>query len=200
MRQWIEIKADEDSVRVKNNEKITIDQFIFSEDGSKWQLRNTPSCGLHICKFSKDNDYLYTVQLKPGYTYKLGPSYGHRLITPEEEKDPVKRVLRKHNVSINRLKKLKDEEPASFRVINVDLDKEPSGSRCMNFVTDGTSIPEIDGAYCVGEITDCKYTIQYFTKKESNGKRKNFIDSVFVKRNANLQELDEQIDKILAYK
>jgi len=67
-------------------------------------LRKTKSGWLGIRKTST-NKVAYKIHMKKNNIYKLGPHYGHRVVEPSEERDPIKRVLREFGIPIRRLRK-----------------------------------------------------------------------------------------------
>ncbi len=57
-----------------------------------------------VRRFSGGGKWAYDCQLEQPGQYNFGPTYGHRVIQPNEEKDPNKRVLRVFEISVSRLR------------------------------------------------------------------------------------------------
>lgn len=67
------------------------------------ELRETKKAGLHIVRLSSSGRFVYALRLTQPGEYRLGPSFGHRVKPVTEEKDPILRVLRRHNVPVSHL-------------------------------------------------------------------------------------------------
>ena len=101
------------------------------------ELRHTKRAGLHIVRLSGSGGFSYSVRLRQSGEYRFGPSYGHRVKTPAEEKDPIRRVLRELDLGV---KILMRETAESIFVSEhyADLFRAyPEGSTAWRWFTDG---------------------------------------------------------------
>lgn len=138
-----------------------------SKTGLAYELRHTPIVGRHIVAFKSSgspDSYLYTVRCNRPGTYYLGPKFGYRKKDVSEECDPVKQVLRKWGVSVDKVHICN----SSILVRRSDDKTEPlRGSRLYWYITDAEQIKETDRRFCrVSDIlTDFSYVIEVSEEK-----------------------------------
>ena len=65
------------------------------------ELKKTKKAGLHVVRYSGSGNFTYVLKLHKDGDYILGANYGHRKKSPEEEKEPIKRVLRELEIPLS---------------------------------------------------------------------------------------------------
>jgi hypothetical protein len=152
--------------RVRVTEMGTVEHFR-SGEWERIHLGETIDIGLHrtiwltstlatcIDSFGRP---IYEVRLFEAGQYKLGPNYGYRITSPEEEADPVLAVARKTGIPVTRVAW---SESGYSRV--------PIGS---SVVTDGTVDP------ATGEVYGFTYLIEAFDKTLKSGDQARFVNRI----------------------
>jgi len=75
--------------------------FSYGSSMGKWKLLDTPKKGFHIVRLSSSGGFKYALVPKISGKYMLGPDYGHRVMDPSEETDPIKRILRELGIPVS---------------------------------------------------------------------------------------------------
>jgi hypothetical protein len=102
------------------------------------ELRKTQRAGLHMVRLSGSGGFNYSLPLHRDGTYRMGPSWGHRVKEATEESDPIKRVLREMGIPVSVLKK-GEEQPLSVSSRWYDNHHCPNGRATTRWVTDGNT-------------------------------------------------------------
>ena len=103
------------------------------------ELRNTKKAGLHIVRTSSSGHFKYSVRLNREGRFRLGPDRGFRVVSPEEENDPIKRVFREMDIPMSKLRQMSEGEVLKISTYSCDIDRAyPDGTEINRFVTDGT--------------------------------------------------------------
>ena len=80
----------------------------------------------------------YTIGLKRDGAYRLGPDYGHRIRSPEEEIDPIRRVLRQKGISFSKVRWMGAGETLEVGEFSCDIDRAyKAGTSTRHWRTDG---------------------------------------------------------------
>ncbi len=104
MSIWKEVQKNGNEVRIDGT-PFAVGQRVPMGLGSI-ELRYTQETGFHVVRFSQSGYIKYSLRLsRDGERYRLGPEYGHRIITPSEETDPIKRILREMDIPVSRLER-----------------------------------------------------------------------------------------------
>lgn len=137
MSTWKEIEVVNRQVIV-DGISINVGQRMSMGLGSI-ELRKTSRAGLHIVRLSARGHFKYCVKLGRDGLYRLGPDRGHRVVSPNEEQDPIKRILREMRISVSKLQLMKEGEGLAISTLNVDIACATREGEWQNrFVTDGT--------------------------------------------------------------
>lgn len=102
MSKWIEVNVDDNQWVIIDGRPWRIGEEIACGMGS-FVLRDTPKAGLHAVRLSGSKRFTYSVKLRRPGRYRLGAEYGFRVKPPEEETDPIKRVLREMEIPLSHL-------------------------------------------------------------------------------------------------
>jgi len=164
------------------------------------ELRETPRAGLHIVRWSSRGHFNYALKLKKEGAYKLGPSYGHRVIPPDEEQDPIKRVLRKYNIPISHLERLESEEQCrALRTVTNIGSCAHEGTTEYYFLTDGEAICEEErdeGRYYIYRFQGSSYVLRMKIYQHL-ACWKHYLDRVVVFPNCTPEKLEAALAKIM---
>jgi hypothetical protein len=145
MAVWVTIEKRGGAVYFEGGEIFEMD-IPYSMGFGSVELRNTKKAGLHVARFSGSGRFTYSLRLTKNSFYRLGPDYGHRVIPPEEEKDPIKRVLREMKEPISKLIRMPEGEVLNISTFSKDIWRAcPEGERTNSFTTDGHEETEITG-------------------------------------------------------
>lgn len=155
----------------------------------QWEVRYTPHFGLHLACFSVDESgatsFKYKVACRVCGDYCLGDGYGHRVILPEEEENPVRREFRKLPLPLRLLYEVgKDVENGTdnpgvpirdlvFQKAMTIPKKMPVGRRFPGFYTDGdTEVDTSVGASAsilTWKVKNWSWAIEYHLTNNSGG-------------------------------
>ena len=140
-KQWLPFTVDNDNNVLIEGETLCEDSYFIWAD-KLVNLRRTPNSGLHVVvSHSATGIYLYKVNItKPGQ-YFMGPTHGYRKIPPEEEMCPLKKLLRKHGVSVQLMEYVDKDAPIMVSRTAFDTTHLPGGSRVVCYSTDGDDQP-----------------------------------------------------------
>lgn len=94
---------------------------------------------ISVRRLSGSRSVTYTVTLVPGETYRLGPRYGHRVRRPDEEKDPILRVLREESVPVSRLVRMGEGEDLEYVERLRDVARFSSPASMTRWHSDGVA-------------------------------------------------------------
>lgn len=103
MSRWVEITKDGDQVQFDDGRAFEIGQNVRLGLGSI-ELRKTAKAGLHLARFSGRGNFTYALRLNRDGKYRIGAHRGHRVVSPSEETDPIKKILRELNIPVSILK------------------------------------------------------------------------------------------------
>ncbi len=135
MAKWIEVQKSGTVVKMADGTPLAVGQQVSMGLGSI-ELRNTERVGLHIVRLSGSGHFKYSLKLSRDGNYRLGPDRGHRVVTPSEETDPIKRILREMDIPVSNL--IRATEP-TLEVGErwYDNDHCPNGRPTKRWITDG---------------------------------------------------------------
>ena len=138
MARWITLnKKEGDQVFFADGTPFAVGQRARMGLG-EIELRNTKKAGLHVVRLSGSGHFSYSLKLTREGEYRLGPSYGHRVRTPEEETDPIKRILREMGIPISQLRRMEEGEPLETSEYSCDIWRAyPHGTSTHRWETDG---------------------------------------------------------------
>lgn len=77
------------------------ESFSYGSSMGSWKILDTPKKGFHIVRLSGSGGFKYAMIPKISGAYMLGPDYGHRVMDPSEEADPIKRILRELGIPVS---------------------------------------------------------------------------------------------------
>lgn len=200
-RIWIVLEATRDGVNV-NGTIYKADSEIADSNGY-WQIRHTPFFGLHVCRFENPRPpantatLRYTVRLRSGCKYRLGPVYGHRIVTPEEERDPFMKVVRKHRISKHRVAQVNENDPVEYREIRRDLTNTPRGTRRVVVITDGVKESGDDVQYASSFVTGGTFVMQVMYISNGDNTSAIVIEKLVVRPSVNLRYIDDKLTEVL---
>lgn len=135
MAKWTEIQKQGVEVRFVDGTPFAVGQQVSMGLGSI-ELRNTQKAGLHVVRLSGSGHFKYSLKLSRDGNYRLGPDRGHRVVTPSEEADPIKRTLREMEIPVSNL--VRATEP-SLQIGERWYDNGhcPNGRPTNRWITDG---------------------------------------------------------------
>lgn len=161
MAKYIDIqKSTDGAVSIVDNKTFSVGQSVSMGLGSI-ELRNTKKAGLHIVRLSSNGHFKYSLRLTRDGRYRLGPNGGYRVVPPEEEKDPIKRVLREMDIPMSKLQRMSKDEVLKISTYSCDIDRAyPDGTETNRWETDGKEDFEVThtrdmtsvNQYCSPEI------------------------------------------------
>ncbi len=103
-----------------------IGYFKLSEDGKT------------ITRFSGSGRKSWSYTFKKPGEYRVGPRYAHRVIKPEDEPDPIKKVLREEKVGLSKVRWMKKDEILESFEFFCDIRRAyPPGTSTRVWKTDG---------------------------------------------------------------
>ncbi len=126
------------------------------------ELRKTQKAGLHVVRLSSGGHFKYSLKLNREGTFRLGPDHGYRVVAPEEEKDPIKKILREMNLPISKLRIMGAGETLEISTYSCDIHRAyPDGTETNEWKTDGKEQTEVDSfvdmrkvnQYCAPEVS-----------------------------------------------
>lgn len=182
MSQMIELAVKSGKVSMKDGNEIAVGQIIKVGLGS-FELRKTQKAGLHMVRFSGNNNFIYTQSLNSDGRYRLGAKYGFRVTEVEEEPDPIKKVLRTMDIPVSHLVVMKEGEIFSFSAFTCDIWRNyHEGTTTNRLETDGqqesqvTSSKRVPGnQYCgpevhsEGQISGATWAIEIVHRMHTGG-------------------------------
>jgi len=172
------------------------------------ELRRTPKAGLHLVRFSSSGRFKFALPLHRDGVYRVGAEYGHRVVPPSEEPDPIKRQLRLRGIPVSSLLRQSAGEPLQVTRHRADIERAcPAGSRRWWWETDGDLAWEIvdqrwtGWAYTddsVGEITSATWAIELIERVVTNGAIVGRIGRVVVWPDCDPDDLGAALDRAMA--
>jgi len=172
------------------------------------ELKKTKKAGLHVVRYSGSGNFTYVLKLHKDGDYILGANYGHRKKSPEEEKEPIKRVLRELEIPLS---VLTESDDGSWEVGSRWYDDHhcPVGRNTNSWHSDGSyeSISEAEhespqgyfqgGGYSRGRITGATYAFSVLTGRTMNGSRWKRVSEIIVSRKVDLPALVKRLKEEL---
>lgn len=183
----IEIVVENKRVSIKHGrEELSVGQTYPAGFGSI-QLRDTPRNGLHVVKLTCNGNYVYSLRLICDGTYRIGPRFGHRVVDPAEEPDPIRRVLREYDVPVTNLVRVNHEFikiGEAHYPVEADYVRLPNAYHGHFWVTDGV----LEG----NVITGAGYAISFNHARVNSEKKPN---KVLVWPNCDTERLRQDLAK-----
>jgi hypothetical protein len=130
MSQWSTFKIDGETATI-NDRIISVGESVKSGLGSI-EFRKTQKTGLHMVRLSGSGRFKYALPLSKDGTYRMGPSWGHRVKDPVEEKNPLIRVCRELEIPISNVNIVMGKTLDGVEVT-------VGGSHCQHSTTDSNS-------------------------------------------------------------
>ncbi len=162
MAKYIDVNVSANgAVEFMNNVPFNVGQNVKLGLGSI-ELRKTQKAGLHVVRLSSSGHFKYSLKLNREGRFRLGPDHGYRVVSPEEEKDPIKKVLREMNLPISKLHIMGAGETLQISTYSCDIHRAyPDGTETNEWETDGEQKTEVDSyvdmrkinQYCAPEVS-----------------------------------------------
>ncbi len=194
MACWITLKKEGNQVFFADDTPFVVGQRVGMGLG-KIELRNTPKAGLHVVRFSGSGHFSYSLKLTRDGEYRLGPNRGHRVVTPSEETDPIKRVLREMEIPVSKLRRMNEREALPISTFSCDIWRAyPEGTTNNYYITDGREETKITSykdmtpvnQHCgpevheAGYIANATYAIEVVKRVHMNSSIGTYIGEVAV--------------------